>query len=242
MSIIAKQSARITAGLRAVLGGFVRMGLFPMDVRGQEHLDALPADRGVIIASHHEWVLDPVYLSLALPRQPTFFAALRAFSPPLWGTYLVAAGHLPADPQPQYRWRNVRSFQEAQMLLRRGDWVALFPAGAYCVTSIEPLPLKAGAAALALMTGAPVLPVGITGTRRVLPWYEEKSLPAWLRRPTGLRGMTWLRQGLRWVPRRHRVNVAFGPSIFTEELANTPENRAKLELQLAKAIAVLVER
>jgi 1-acyl-sn-glycerol-3-phosphate acyltransferase len=112
-----------------------------------------------IVAANHESLLDPLVLALAAD-QPLHFLAkveLWRFRPGAW--LMDALGGIPIRRDR----RDLVSVGRAEELLRAGETVALFPEG-----TVRGGTWTRGAARLALLTGAPIVPVRIVGTRRAL--------------------------------------------------------------------------
>ena len=112
-----------------------------------------------IVAANHESLLDPLVLALAA-RQPLHFLAkveLWRFPPGAW--LMDALGGIPIRRDR----RDLVSVGRAEELLRAGETVALFPEG-----TVRGGTWTRGAARLALLTGAPIVPVRIVGTKRAL--------------------------------------------------------------------------
>ena len=130
-----------------------------------EGLEKLPSGPCVVVANHRSYMDIPVLLAY-IPRQLRFFAKKGLYRIPLLGGHLRRAGHLPvARDNPR---ASLKSLSEAAKLVRdRGLSVVLFPEGG---RSPGPLRVfKEGATYLAIKAGVPVVPVGIIGTRQVLP-------------------------------------------------------------------------
>lgn len=115
----------------------------------------------IIVANHISW-LDPPMLGAMLPRPIRFMAKEELFRNPIVG-WVVS--HYQAFPV--RRGENDRAALRAAMeILRDGGVLGMFPEG----TRSRNGKLQAGrpgAALLALRSGAPVLPIGITGTQDV---------------------------------------------------------------------------
>jgi 1-acyl-sn-glycerol-3-phosphate acyltransferase len=112
-----------------------------------------------IVAANHESVLDPPLLALAAD-QPLHFLAkveLWRYRPGAW--LMDALGGIPINRDR----RDLGSVGRAEELVRAGETVALFPEG-----TVRGGTWTRGAARLALLTGAPIVPVRIVGTRRAL--------------------------------------------------------------------------
>lgn len=117
----------------------------------------------LVVANHPNGLLDPIVLRIALDRPVAFLAKSTLFGNPLGRFAMGAFGALPvyraseADTR-----RNEETFAACRDLLRGGGWLALFPEG---VSHDGPrlMPLKTGAARIALGAGVPVtvLPAGL---------------------------------------------------------------------------------
>lgn len=127
--------------------------LFRVEVRGE-----IPGGPCVVV-SNHESVLDPLVLSLAA-REPVRFMAKEELWRRRWsGRLMEALGAFPVS-----RGRGDReALARAVALLREGAIVGLFPEG-----TVHGGPWQRGAAKVALLTGAPVVPVRLEGTGRAL--------------------------------------------------------------------------
>jgi 1-acyl-sn-glycerol-3-phosphate acyltransferase len=149
--------------------GWARTILFmsgvPVRVEGRERLGSLETASAVIVANH-ESLADILVLLVSLPMQVRFLAKRRIFSVPVLGWSIRAAGFIPVD-RGDHR-RGAATFEAALARLQSGRSVIVFPEETRTRTG-ELLPFKKGAALLALRSGLPLLPVGIAGTRRVLP-------------------------------------------------------------------------
>ncbi|HEY6147660.1 MAG TPA: lysophospholipid acyltransferase family protein [Thermoanaerobaculia bacterium] len=149
--------------------GWARTILFlsgvPLRVEGRERLASLENASAVIVANH-ESLADILVLLASLPMQVRFLAKRRIFSVPVLGWSIRAAGFIPVDRGD--RSRGAATFDAAMARLQGGRSVIVFPEETRTRTG-ELLPFKKGAALLALRSGLPLLPVGIAGTRRVLP-------------------------------------------------------------------------
>jgi 1-acyl-sn-glycerol-3-phosphate acyltransferase len=119
-----------------------------------------------VFLANHESVLDILVLLAVLPNQVRFLAKRSLFRIPVLGWSMAAAGFVPIDRQ--NRARAVTSFEKAVRRLRCGRSLILFPEETRS-RSGELLPFKRGGFLLALRAGLPIVPVGIWGTRGILP-------------------------------------------------------------------------
>lgn len=121
----------------------------------------LPERGGVLLASNHVSGLDPLLL-IAATRRPLRFVIAREQYARWWLRWLFRAiGCIPLE-RGRHPTAALRAVREA---LARGEVVALFPQGGIRLDHEPAQPLKRGVALLARMTGAPVVPVRLTGVR-----------------------------------------------------------------------------
>lgn len=138
--------------------GFIRL-----KVEGVEKLDRKA--NYVFVCNHASYMDIPAILS-ALPFQFRFFAKKGLFKIPFIGTHLNRAGHLPVD---RSNARNsLKSMIEgARMVTERRISVLLFPEGGRSPKGLREF--TEGAAYIAIRTGAPVVPMALSGMREKLP-------------------------------------------------------------------------
>jgi 1-acyl-sn-glycerol-3-phosphate acyltransferase len=102
---------------------------------------------------------------LALGVSYRFVAKMEVLQMPFIGTFLRQMDHLSfnrTDPNSR-----LRQADEIEEILRRGESVFVFPEGTF--TPDEGIrPFQLGAFKAAVATGAPIIPVSLTGTRRFL--------------------------------------------------------------------------
>lgn len=130
------------------------------------HGERLIGSRGFVVASNHESYADILVLLSSLPLPLRFLAKRSIFRVPILGWSIRAAGFVPVDRGD--RSRAGATVEAALKLLRTGRSLVIFPEETRTRTG-DLLPFKPGAALFALRSGFPLLPVGISGTRRVLP-------------------------------------------------------------------------
>lgn len=119
------------------------------------HADLPPGPK--IYAVNHPSTTDPFYLLALVPDQVSILVSQIAFDAPLFGSYLRAAGHVQVD------FENGRAaFNRAVDLLARGQSIGIFPEGALSPAEGGQHPARTGVARLALLSGAPVVPIGIS--------------------------------------------------------------------------------
>src|SRR5687768_15512499 len=143
--------------------------LWRIDVEG---LDNVPATGGAIICPNHTSVIDSFFLPAVLPRRITFVGKAEYMDS--WKTkhLFPALGMIPIDRGGGSAAE--RALDTAARVLDRGELFGIYPEG----TRARDGKLHkghTGPARLALRTGAPIVPVGITGTRDIQP--PEARLP-----------------------------------------------------------------
>ena len=157
---------------------FVRPGLTPfarIDMAGTEHL---PADGPAIICANHRSYFDVsavAYVVAKGGRPVRFLGKKEVFDAPIIGDLARAMGGIRVE-------RGTGSdepLREALAALRAGEMVALMPQGTIPRgrAFFDPeLKGRWGAARLAALSGAPVIPVGLWGTEKV--WPRRAKIPA----------------------------------------------------------------
>lgn len=129
---------------------------YRVDIAGGERI---PPTGPAILAANHESIWDPFILGLATSREIHYMAKAELFRLPGIAALLRALNAFPVE-----RGRGDRTaISQAATLLRREKLLGIFPQG----TSIPERQngWHRGAARLALVTGAPLIPVRLSGTR-----------------------------------------------------------------------------
>jgi 1-acyl-sn-glycerol-3-phosphate acyltransferase len=137
---------------------------------GIEGTRNVPSQGPVILAANHPSYLDPLYLMVGLDRPVRFLAWERLFRIPVLGTLIRRSGAISVDLDRPGR----ASLEAAVRVLRAGEVFGIFPEGGRSDFGVMN-PLKSGVARLAMLTGAPIVPVTIRGAFRV--WSKHQWLP-----------------------------------------------------------------
>jgi 1-acyl-sn-glycerol-3-phosphate acyltransferase len=125
-----------------------------------------PGRPQVILANHVSWV-DVLALACLIPKRYRFIGKKELARVPLWGRAWVASGHIPIDRSDTNR--AIESLERAARMVREDNSaIIIFPEGTRSADG-SLLPFKKGAFMLALHAGIEVLPVGISGTRQIMP-------------------------------------------------------------------------
>jgi putative phosphoserine phosphatase/1-acylglycerol-3-phosphate O-acyltransferase len=152
--------------------------LFPYAKFDIDGVDNIPTTGPVIIVGNHRSYFDPMAVALTIARTDRtvrFLGKKEVFDAPIVGQIAAAMGGIRVD-------RGTGSdepLKAAAEALEHGDMVAIMPQGTIPrgKAFFDPkLKGRWGAARLAAMTGAPVIPVGLWGTENV--WPRSARLPS----------------------------------------------------------------
>ena len=168
----------------------------------------IPASGGAILAANHQSFLDSVFLPLMLSRPVTFSAKAEYFTASgpaarLLSSYLRRTNQLQMDRNGP---RAAQDTLEAALgLLAEGNLFGIYPEGTRSPDG-RLYRGRPGVGWLALKSGLPVIPVAMSGTRKVLPPGQV-------------------------VPRPGRIGVTIGkPLALAPELFSQPPARARREI------------
>jgi len=194
--------------LKPLAVALMRLG-FRLEVHGRAHV---PATGPVLFASNHVSVLDPPFIGGASPRELFFLAKEELFDVPLFGRFIHALNARPVKRDGS----DSRALKATLRLLGENRAILLFPEGTRGVEG-RLGEGKPGAGMLAVMSGAPVVPVYVSGTGRALP--PGRALP----RPT-------------------RVSVRFGPPLIFKTVGDDRRKERYREAteEMMRAIAQLM--
>lgn len=167
-------------------------------------LENVPASGPAILASNHLSIVDSLYLPLVVARPVVFPAKAEYFTARgpiarLWAAYLRSTKQLEMNRGDT---RSAQATLEAAVgILRAGELFGFYPEGTRSPDG-RLYRGKSGIGYLALNSRAPVVPVAMSGTRKMLP--PGSSVP----RPT-------------------RIEVRFGKPLEFGHLAGDPPARAR---------------
>jgi glycerol-3-phosphate dehydrogenase (NAD(P)+) len=139
---------------------------------GREHIPP----GGVILAANHRSFLDPFVIGCCLPRPIYFVAKRELFKNPIIGWFLNCMGAFPVRRGES----DEESVATALALLERGQAVVIFPEGTRIRAGSLATP-KRGVGRLALQSGAPVVPIAITGSEHARDGWKIKPVRVHLR-------------------------------------------------------------
>jgi len=132
-----------------------------IEVVGREKV---PLEGPVIIAPNHLSWLDPPAVGLVLPRPIAYIARADLFDNPFLGWLLPRLYVIPVERGSG----DLAAVKAAIRTLRQGMAFGIFPEGTRSRTG-KLQPFKTGTAAIAIRTGAPVVPVGVIGSDKIWP-------------------------------------------------------------------------
>jgi len=136
---------------RTVIRAYAQL-LFKMRIHW---MAPLPSGRKLIAANHPSCV-DPFVIPLLSSIEVRILITGKAFQVPLFSNLLRRCGQIPVTPG-----GGQDALEEARKHLEADGTVAIFPEGHISPHEGGYLPARPGAVRLAMLTGAPVIPVGI---------------------------------------------------------------------------------
>ena len=141
--------------------------MFRLESRGRANV---PATGPVLLVANHSSVLDPPLIGSATRRQLTFLAKAELFDLPLFGAVIRRLNARPV----QRKGADSSALRSAMRVLEDGGALLIFPEGTRGDEGII-RSAKTGAGMLAVLSGAPVVPVFIEGSGRA--WPRGRKLP-----------------------------------------------------------------
>lgn len=139
----------------------MRLGGIRLDVRGW---DKVPQRQAVVFMANHESNIDPPAIFACLP--PVLVLAKKeSFRIPVLGPAMRLRGFIPVDRSD--RERAIEAVEQASKALRAGHSFVVFPEGTRSPDG-RLQPLKKGGFIMALNAGALIVPVSLSGGRRIM--------------------------------------------------------------------------
>ncbi len=143
------------------------------EVSGREHV---PATGGVLLIANHTSYADPPIVGAACSRPVNFMAKAELFRIPGLSAFISRTHAFPVKREAA----DQQALRHALRLLSAGEVLLVFPEGTRSPDG-RLMAFEAGAAFLALVGKAQVVPVGIDGADRLLPRGKPVLLPTKLR-------------------------------------------------------------
>jgi len=138
-----------------------------------EGLEKIKEDGSYVFVSNHLSYMDTPVALAHIPVQFCFLAKRGLFQIPFMGWHLARAGHIPV-PRGDARAAVKTMTLAAQIVREQGISLLIFPEGGRSRKG-ELRPFMEGAAYIAIRAGVPLVPVGLHGTREVLPYGSGTS-------------------------------------------------------------------
>lgn len=133
-----------------------------MEVRGVEKI---PRDRPVVFMANHQGNCDPPALLATLP--PVLVVVKKEFfRVPILGRAMLARGFIPVDRK--NREFAIAAVEQAVHSLKAGHCFLVFPEGTRSPDG-RLQPFKKGVFVMALKASAPIVPVSLSGSNKIMP-------------------------------------------------------------------------
>lgn len=167
--------------------------------------------KGAVLAANHRSSVDPFFVQLAARRRVHWMVAKEFCQHFAFGPLLRALQVIPTNRSGM----DTASTKTALRLTQAGKLVGMFPEGKINQTSVPLLPLRGGAAMVAIHSGVPLIPLRIEGS----PWGRSVWSPI-------------------FIPAR--VTITFGQPIWPEQFEHdqNPNNQGDT---LAASDALIVQ-
>lgn len=199
--------------------------LGPLEVTADGSFDIAP---GSIVAANHSSMIDPGVVLAALARhgvrRPVVLATAGLWRIPVLAGRLRAEGHIPVHRGSS---RAAEALELAEAAVKDGRVVVIYPEGGLPrrldSADGEPESFRTGLARLALATGAPVVPLGQVGARRITSGSGRKQLAGLLTSPL----------------RRPRLHVHLGSPIHLDGSLAEATAQAYAAVAAARRIAAV---
>ena len=205
--------------------GLLRPGMLALtkrDWHGAEHLRARPLPDGtqvpiVVCPNHISWFdpLESAHFLYDNGRPPRYLGKESVFRVPVVGRIITGAGQIPVYRETSDAASSVRA---AVAAVERGECVVVYPEGTITRDpGLWPMTGKTGAARIALMTGAPVIPLAQWGAQEVIGPYRKE---------------------FRILPRK-TMRVVAGPPVELDDLRERPMDAATLREATERIVAAI---
>ncbi|MBS2036353.1 1-acyl-sn-glycerol-3-phosphate acyltransferase [bacterium] len=125
-------------------------------IQGLEHW---PAQGPAILVANHPTLFDPFLVGAITPRPLDFFVRHEVLRIPVLGTLIGWCQPILVRPGPS-------ALEAARRRLEQGRAVMIFPEG-HQTHQLELEPFRSGAAALAVLSGVAVIPLGLSGPEQL---------------------------------------------------------------------------
>ncbi len=146
--------------------------MFRMDAK---RLSYIPRGAKIIVANHPT-TTDPFILTSISNGQAAVLIKDVLFDVPVFGKYLHLAGHIPVNKQ-----SGKEAFEAALAKLKKGITVIVFIEGSVSSFLHKIEKPKTGAVRLAILSGKPIIPIGIGVRQQNVRWIKSiiKGIEEW---------------------------------------------------------------
>lgn len=155
-------------GIKAALGTVMK-GAYDLSVTGVENV---PRTGPAILAANHISFIDSLLIPLAVPRRVTYLAKAEYWES--WKTrwFFDVVGQIPVQRRDSEKAQ--AALEAAMRVLGVGGLLGIYPEGTRSPDG-RLYRGKTGVARMAATCGCPVVPVGLRGTREIMP--KEAKVP-----------------------------------------------------------------
>jgi len=164
-------------------------------VKGKENV---PSQGPLLVVANHLNLTDPPLLGVSLGRKVIFMAKEELFRSRLLGYFIGSLGSFPVHRVKLDR----KAIRQSEKVLADGLALVMFPEAARSKDA-QLQPALPGSALVAMRSGVPILPVGITGTEKIA--------------------------GMAWILRRPRITVNIGRPFSLSPVSNKLTKAALVE-------------
>ncbi len=154
--------------IKAALGAAMRRA-YNIKIEGLHHV---PDDGKGIVAANHISFLDSLFIPLAIPRRVTYLAKAEYWDS--WKTkwFFDLVGQIPVRRDDSAK--AVAALESGSRVLNKGGLLGIYPEGTRSPDGAL-YRGKTGVARMAAECGSPVIPVGLIGTREIMP--KDAKMP-----------------------------------------------------------------
>jgi 1-acyl-sn-glycerol-3-phosphate acyltransferase len=143
-----------------------RMALWLAGARLEIHgLDQIPSHRAVVFMANHQSNFDPPALLAVLPRV-LVLVKKEFFRVPILGRAMVACGFIPVDRR--NREQALEALEKGVQALKAGKSFLVYPEGTRSPDG-RLQRFKKGVFVMAIRAGAPIVPISVSGSNKIMP-------------------------------------------------------------------------
>jgi len=141
-------------------------------------LENLPKDEGLILCSNHRTVFDPAFILSCFDsktkRRTCVIGKVELAKDKFLSRFVKTQNFIPVDRTGN----SIKTLERCSELLMDGYNILIFPEGTNVQNNTKMLPLKNGAAKLAMATGKTIIPIRITGVAHYEGETKNFDLPS----------------------------------------------------------------